>query len=178
MRLLPHLQSPPAPLLVLLTCIASLGVGAQEAAPDLRLEWQVDGRFARSAPPLRGVAGSTQTLRYRIRNIGGSDAFAAILAFYTTLGRRGRDVRIQPGPDAGRSFEQEMTLPLASGMREVCIEARLQTVADDDPRDPNPSDNRVCRRVEVHERPRHAFRGTDLPCSEIKKCKDNLDRIR
>lgn len=135
-------------------------IGATPAPPDLRLEWQIGGQYTRVAPPLVGAAGSTVTLVYRLRNVGGSDAFAAILSTFTALGPQGRVVRLRPGPGAGLAFERTLDLPLAAGMREVCIETRLQTLGDNEPRDPNPGDNTVCRRVSVREAPGSAHGGT------------------
>jgi hypothetical protein len=46
-------------------------------------------------------------------------------------------------------MRQRLDLPLAVGMREVCVEARLQNLAEDDPPDPEPANNRRCRRLDV-----------------------------
>jgi hypothetical protein len=119
------------------------------APPDLRLEWVEAGHTTREAAPVSGRPGETLRLPYQIRNVGGSDAFAVIVAAYTTLGPLGQAERLQPGPRAGQDTPRQLTLPLARGMREVCLDVHLQTLNVSDPQDPNPSDNRLCRRVDV-----------------------------
>jgi hypothetical protein len=37
-------------------------------------------------------------------------------------------------------------------MRELCLDAALQNLRAEDPADPNPGDNRVCRAVKVRPR--------------------------
>lgn len=117
--------------------------------PDLRLEWLEGGRPTREAGPVSGAAGETLRLPYQLRNVGGGEAFAAVLSVRTTLGPLGRAERLQPGPDAGEEVPLWLDLPLARGMREVCVEVRLQTLDAGDPGDPNRTDNRLCRKVEV-----------------------------
>ena len=133
--------------------LRTYSLGAAPPPPDLRLEWRLAEAYSRKAPPISGIAGSTVTLRYRLRNVGGSNAFAAVIASHTALGRQGRSIRLRPGPKAGRAFERTLDLPLAVGIREICIEARLQTIGANEPRDPHPEDNTLCRRITVHKTP-------------------------
>ena len=49
----------------------------------------------------------------------------------------------------GQGETRTLSLSLARGMREVCIDAALETAHADEPRDPNPRDNRICRPVRV-----------------------------
>ncbi|MEZ5332610.1 MAG: hypothetical protein R2991_11280 [Thermoanaerobaculia bacterium] len=129
--------------------LAAPVLAAASSPPDLRLEWLEAGRPTREAGSVSGTAGETLRLPYQLRNIGGADAFAAVLSVRTTLGPLGRAERFQPGPDAGEEVPLWLALPLARGMREVCVEVRLQTLDADDPGDPNRTDNRLCRKVSV-----------------------------
>jgi hypothetical protein len=131
-------------------------VGSDEetkrSPPDLRLEWIGEGGApTREAPPLRGEAAETVTIVYQVRNVGGSDAFAAVLTARTALGVLGPDRRLQPGPRAAEATTRELTVALAVGMHELCLAARLQNLHLDDPDDPRPEDNRLCRRIEITE---------------------------
>jgi hypothetical protein len=136
-------------------------VQAQEGRPpDLRLEWLAGGAPVTGATAaVRARAGETVTVPYRLRNVGGSDAFTAILEARTALGRTGPPERLQPGPAAGSASDRSLTLAVADGMRELCLDARLQTLEPQDPGDPNPRDNRICRPVEV-------VKDTDSPREE------------
>lgn len=126
---------------------AAAGAGSP---PDLRLEWLVGGAPATSgAPPVRAREGETVEIPYRLRNVGGADAFAAVLEARTALGPAGRPVRLQPGPAAGAAADRTLRLAVAAGMRELCIDVRLQTLEPDQPGDPNGHDNRICRPVEA-----------------------------
>lgn len=125
-------------------------------APDLRLEWiEADGDKERPQneltppTPIEGHAGETVRLKYRIRNVGSTDAFAVIVRVQTGLGATERPIRVQPGPSAGRAIERTVDVALAVGLAEICIGASLQTVRVDDPRDPFTEDNRICRRATV-----------------------------
>jgi len=113
---------------------------------DLRLEWAV------AKDSIDGRAGETVEIRYLLRNVGGADAFAAVLSTSTALGPQGAPRRVQPGPRAGDSLALTLSLPLAEGMRELCIDAALQNLRAEDPADPNPGDNRICRTVKVRAR--------------------------
>ncbi|MBZ0089314.1 MAG: hypothetical protein K8H90_02935, partial [Thermoanaerobaculia bacterium] len=97
--------------------------------------------------------GETVRLRFRLRNVGGEGAFAAVLAAATALGPQGAPERIQPGPRAGESLARSLRLPLAEGMRDLCIDAALQRPRPADPGDPNPGDNCICRPVRVAAKP-------------------------
>lgn len=119
---------------------------AATAPPDIRLEW-VGGAAAVDAE-----AGATVELRYLVRNTGGSEAFAVVLRSFSSLGPLGDPVRIQPGPAAGASVGRKLSFAAAGGIREVCVEASLQNRNRDDPLDPTPSDNRICRVVRVKPR--------------------------
>lgn len=120
------------------------------APADLRLEWLVAGRpAAGEAGPIRGREGETVTVPYRLRNVGGADAFAVILEARTALGRSGAPERLQPGPAAGAKTDRTLRVAVATGMRELCIDARLQTVEAGGGGDPNRDDNRICRRIEI-----------------------------
>jgi hypothetical protein len=127
-------------------------------APDLRLEWIIgDGdkdhpqNATAPAPiaPIEGRAGETVRLKYRIRNVGSTDAFAVVVRVQTGLGTTARPIRIQPGPSAGSAIERTVDVALAVGLAEVCVGASLQTIRLDDPRDPFTEDNRICRRATV-----------------------------
>ena len=146
-------RHPRAPLVLAFAGLALAGgvsLAAEAAPPDLRLEWLVHGKAVREGvEPLHGRRGETVAIAYRLRNVGGSDAFTVILESRTALGRAARPERVHPGPDAGKADDRSLRLALAEGMRELCIDARLQTLAADDPGDPNAQDNRICRRVEV-----------------------------
>lgn len=120
-----------------------------EAPPNLRLEWLEDGRPTTETEPIGGETGETLRLPYQVRNIGGNRAYAVLLKAYTTLGPLGKPERLQPGPRAGEELLRWVDLPVSRGTREICLEARLQTLDADDPQDPDPSDNRLCRRVTV-----------------------------
>jgi hypothetical protein len=119
---------------------------AAESPADLRLEW-VGGDAAVS-----GKVGQTVELKTLLRNVGGRGAFAAVVKTHTSLGPFGDPVRVQPGPAAGASLPRTITIPLALGMRELCVEVALQNVAVDDSQDPNPRDNRICRAIKVFEK--------------------------
>ena len=125
-------------------------------APDLHLEWvaeDADKERPRNdlvpTPPIEGHAGQTVRLKYRIRNVGSTDAFAVIVRVQTGLGNGERPMRIQPGPAAGKAIERTIDVALAVGLAEVCVGAVLQTIRADDPRDPFTEDNRICRRATV-----------------------------
>lgn len=172
-----HFHMVRATLLAVLVAGAA-GIDARQdlattTAPDLRLEW-IGDRPAQPPPaagestkptiemsPIDGRAGETIRLKYRIRNVGASDAFAVLIKVQSGLGVRARTTRISPGPTAGKALERTLDLPLAVGLVEVCISAVLQTVRSDDPRDPFTEDNRICRRAHV----RPAERGTGNPKS-------------
>jgi len=122
---------------------------AEAPPPDLYLEWIVGGRAVSDGPPLEGFAGQTVVLDYRIGNAGGRDAFAVIISAHTALGRVAPPNRVQPGPKAGARLDRTLTVALAEGMRELCLEIQLQNLSAEDPGDPEPKNNRRCRRVEV-----------------------------
>jgi hypothetical protein len=86
---------------------------------------------------------------YLLRNVGGAAAWAVLVSAATTLGPVGTPARLQPGPGAGEGVRRRLALALAEGQREVCVEARLQTLNADDPGDPEPADNRRCRAIVV-----------------------------
>jgi hypothetical protein len=121
------------------------------APADLRLEWLLEDGVVAEAPVVQGAPGEVVELAYRLRNVGGQEAFAAVVRADTALGPVGAAERLEPGPEAGKSFRRVLALPLAEGMRELCLQARLQNRRAEDPPDPNPDDNRVCRRVVVDE---------------------------
>jgi hypothetical protein len=129
-----------AATLSLLLTVTSLA----EAPADLRLQW-----MTLPATPLRGAAGETVEIRYSLRNVGGTAAFAAIVKAQTSLGALGQPVRVQPGPGAGASVDRKLSVALANGMRELCLDALLQQKSETDPPDPNLKDNRICRTVEI-----------------------------
>ncbi|MCH9647904.1 MAG: hypothetical protein K0U98_06670 [Deltaproteobacteria bacterium] len=136
---------------------------ASPSVADLRLEWAEgrggegpSGSLGGSSPQggeIHGTEGEAVSVAYRLRNIGGSNAFAAVVESWTALGREGRPLRLQPGPAAGEIQKRHLELALASGMRELCVEVRLQTLEAGSPGDPNPKDNRICRRVIVQPSP-------------------------
>lgn len=117
--------------------------------PDLRLEWMEGGRATTDGSDVVGVAGQRVSLAYQVRNVGGSDAYAVVISAYTALGRLGQRLRLQPGPAVGRALRRQLEMTLARGMRQLCLEVRLQTLEADEAQDPNPDDNRLCRRLEV-----------------------------
>ncbi len=124
----------------------AVALGASGAAapppPDLLLEWS-------TAASVKGSAGTTVNLEYRVRNVGGQDAFAVLLRAYSALGPLHRPVRLQPGPRPGAAILRVLAVPLATGMREVCVEAGLQNLRLEDPPDSTPDNNRICRAVVV-----------------------------
>ena len=124
---------------------------AEGGPPDLVLEWTEGGRPSASGSVVRGQAGETVQLSYQIRNVGGSDAYAAVVSAHTGLGRYGQPRHLQPGPAAGGVLKRRFSLTLALGMRELCLEAHLQTLTADEAKDPRPQDNRRCRKVELVE---------------------------
>lgn len=140
----------------------TLSAIAQSGAPaDLYLEWIVEGRGVSEGPAIEGDGGTTIRVEYRVRNVGGRDAFAVVASAHTALGRVGPPRRFEPGPRAGRGLAGTLTFALAEGMRELCLEVRLQNLEADEPEDPEPSNNRRCRPVRV-ERPPADARGTGL----------------
>jgi len=131
-----------------LACLLLLLVVGEATAiasppPDLRLEWSDD------TGTVSGVAGTTAAVAYRVRNIGGQDAFAVLLRAYSALGPLHKPVRLQPGPRPGAAVARVLAVSLAAGMREVCVEAQLQTLRLDDPLDPTLENNRICRAIVV-----------------------------
>jgi hypothetical protein len=130
-----------------LLSLGAFDLGAKEPASpspaDIRLEW-VDG-----GAPVEGEAGQTVEIPYHLRNVGGQDAFAVLLRAHTALGPLGRTLRLEPGPRAGETMARQVSLPLAEGVRELCLEATLQNLTPSDPSDPDPRDNRICRGVRV-----------------------------
>lgn len=128
---------------------AAVSSSEAAASADLRLEWLLEERPTRKAPVIEGSAGEVILLPYRVRNVGGRDAFALVIRADTALGAVGAPERLEPGPEAGEAVQRSLALPLAAGMRELCLEARLQNRRAEDPPDPNTEDNRICRRVEV-----------------------------
>jgi hypothetical protein len=121
-----------------------------QPGPDLRLEWLEAGRARAQAPPLEGRSGERITVAYRLGNSGDRDAFAVILQAFTALGPYGSAERVEPGPATNQRIDRALTLVLSEGMRELCLEARLQNRSAGDPSDPRPHDNRICRRIQVH----------------------------
>jgi hypothetical protein len=119
------------------------------APPDLRLEWLGAGSASDEGPPVHGRPGEEVRLDYRLMNVGARPAAAVELTTHTTLGPAGAPVELRPGPDSGEEYRRSVELELTIGLREVCIEARLRSDADDETRDPTPDDNRICREVEV-----------------------------
>ncbi len=117
--------------------------------PDLRLEWLIEGRRARTPDAVHGTAGEVIRLDYVLLNVGGAPAFAVVLSATTTLGPLPASQRLQPGPAPGQSLRRSLRLPLATGVRQVCVQARLQMASAHDPGDPNPDDNLLCREVIV-----------------------------
>ena len=131
---------------LVLVCLAAQPASAAppRTPPDLEITWVDDGHS------LAGKSGETLQIRYRISNLGGTDAFAVIARASTTLGPIS-PARIQPGPAAGKRFERSFGLALADGMKELCVDVQLQNVALDDPPDPNLRNNRACRHVAVRD---------------------------
>jgi hypothetical protein len=121
-----------------------------QQGPDLRLEWLHEGRARTQAPPLEGRSGERLEVSYRLGNSGDRDAFAVILRAFTALGPQGTPERVEPGPAVSQQIDRTVTIVLSEGMRELCLEARLQNRSAGDPPDPRPHDNRICRRIQVH----------------------------
>lgn len=136
-------------MLLIASAMPAAAANVRAAPPDLHLEWLEGGVPTRDAPGLDGETGQTLTLRYQVRNVGGSDAFALVLTESTSLGRLSGPSRVQPGPAAGAALARTLRLALAPGIREVCVQATLQTERLADPEDPNPENNVLCRRVRV-----------------------------
>lgn len=135
----------------------------EEPAPaDLRLEWPGG---AREREPLKGRPGESVRIAYVVRNVGGRDAFAAIVTSHTALGRVRPDERVRPGPAAGGRLDRRLRMALAEGMRELCLEVRLQTLRADEPPEANREDNRLCCAIEIEDEP-GPDRRTDRPRSK------------
>ena len=130
----------------LILLLFATAAAAAPPPPDIRLEW------AGGAAPVEGPAGKVVDLGYAVRNVGGETAFAVVIRTLTSLGPHGQPVRLQPGPDPGAQFDRTLAITLARGIREVCVEADLQNRNRDDPLDPTPSDNRICRVLRVADR--------------------------
>ncbi len=129
-------------LLVVLLFVSSAMAANDSNAPDLRLDW----------PGAKAIAGRDQeklTLRYRVLNHGSRDAFAVIVESFTNGKTIHHNHRFEPGPRKGQSIRGDLTITLTLDLKEICLEAKLQTLRVDDPIDPNPQDNRVCRPVSV-----------------------------
>lgn len=127
--------------------LASAAVSLSSAAdtpPDLRLRWTTPGAS------VAGTAGITVDLQYELTNAGGSAAFAVILKAQTTVGAAGPPVRVQPGPVAGASMQRKVSFALVPGMREICVDALLQTRGRGEPPEANLENNRICRAVTVN----------------------------
>lgn len=116
-------------------------------APDLCVEWKGVNRL-----PIHGTQGEIVELHLRIHNIGSADAFALVLL--ASFEAPGLPARIEPGPAAGHFIDRSLELEPSPTIEEVCLFARLQTLQRDDPRDPRPADNRICRRLEADARRR------------------------
>lgn len=87
-------------------------------------------------------AGCERVDHFEIRNLGSAPAFALILQ--PASGDQPLDaLRIQPGPEAGQSLLASMCWPDDVAVPR-CLEARLQTLAENDADDPNLQDNRWC----------------------------------
>lgn len=127
---------------LLASAVLSFSVAA-DPPPDLRLQWTTAGT------PVSGVAGSSAELDYELTNVGGSRAFAVILNVHTTVGRVGPPLRLQPGPAAGASVQRRVSFALVRGMREICVDATLQTRGEREPLEANLQNNRICRAVVV-----------------------------
>jgi hypothetical protein len=112
--------------------------------PDLHLLWSTAGAS------VSGAAGSSASLEYELTNIGGSPAFAVILKAHTTVGPVGPPLRLQPGPAAGASVQRKVTFALVRGMREICVDATLQTRGEREPPEANLQNNRICRAVVIN----------------------------
>jgi hypothetical protein len=137
-------------LITTLTALLFLPAGPIPQPPaDILIEW-VD--VEPEAVPLEGESGTTTEVKYRVRNIGGTDAYAVLIRSYTALGPLGPSIRLRPGPRAGRDIERTLTVPLARGMRELCIEGRLQALDSTATEDPSPQNNRACRPIRIVDR--------------------------
>lgn len=128
---------------LLTSAAVSLSVAA-DTPPDLHLQWSKTGSS------VSGAAGSSAHLEYELTNVGGSGAFAVILNVYTTVGRVGPPLRLQPGPAAGASVQRKVSFALVRGMREICVDATLQTRGEREPLETNLQNNRICRAVVIH----------------------------
>ena len=130
--------------IALLTSAAVSLTAAADTPPDLRLRWSTAGTS------VGGTAGSSAALEYELANVGGSGAFAVVLNAHTTVGRVGPPERLQPGPAAGATVKRKVSFALVRGMREICVDATLQTRGERDPLEANLENNRICRAVIVH----------------------------
>ncbi len=124
---------------------------------DLLIEWVTESRHP--SPPIEGESGTSVDVGYRVRNIGGSDAYAVLIRSHSALGPLGQPIRLHPGPKAGRGIERTLRVPLARGMRELCVEGRLQTLGTDPHEDPSPNNNRACRPIRIVDRHAHQENG-------------------
>ncbi|MBZ0112854.1 MAG: hypothetical protein K8J08_10365 [Thermoanaerobaculia bacterium] len=139
-------------LMITLATLLLLPTTSDSPPPaDVSIEWVDEG--AQTGEPLEGEEGSTAEVRYRVRNVGGRDAYAVLVQSHTALGPLGPAIRLRPGPKAGQGIDRTLTVPLARGMRELCVEGRLQTLDASRPaEDPSPRNNRACRPIRVVDR--------------------------
>ncbi|MEM7049954.1 MAG: hypothetical protein AAF604_09845 [Acidobacteriota bacterium] len=144
-----HLAGALTSALTLALAIIPVAIADGNPPPDLRLEWRLGDRTSRRAPAVQGRPGEVVTLPYVLRNVGGQAAHGVVIEAFTQLGPVGASKRLRPGPRPGQEVARRLDLPLARGVREVCIVVRLQTLEIEDPRDPHPDDNRLCRPVAI-----------------------------
>lgn len=135
----------------LLLGTAALGCGPHQVndgrpevlAPDIGVRW-VEPEEADAA----AVVGTRAEIAYYLYNQGVADADAVIVETHTTLGPLRPPHRLEPGPGAGATLHRVEHLAVVEGMRELCVEVRLQTLAADSPPDRNLANNRICRSLE------------------------------
>ena len=128
------------PVLVIANCAQQPVAADRATGPDLGLVWTNP-----TANPDEHETRQALRLTYRLFNQGDTDAYAVIVESRTALGALRPARRLEPGPRAGDVVDLAEQLSLVPGMRELCVEVKLQTLAAGAPQDPNPTNDRICR---------------------------------
>lgn len=124
------------------------------AAPDDARSADLALAWAGSLPPgpeaLELTAGTPSLLPVRIHNRGPAEAPARVHRF-TPLGTDDpvRLARLAPGT----TTIVDLSFVPAIGMREICLRLEIDRTTAPVPRDPNPDDNLLCRRLRISARP-------------------------
>lgn len=126
--------------LVVANCAQQPVAAGKATGPDLGLVWTES-----TANPDERKENEVLRFTYRLFNQGDTDAYAVIVESHTALGSLHPPRRLEPGPRAGEAMDGVEQLSLVPGMRELCVEVKLQTLAAASPQDHNPTNDRICR---------------------------------